>query len=112
MDNKKELKQKYKNMKPEMGVFRIESRVSGNCYLYAAPDLKSLMNRYCFQLNVGSHQNRDLQQEWSEQGADNFIIETLDRLEYDKDESKTDYAEDLELLRLIWQDKLNSSTYA
>jgi len=106
MGNKKELKQKYKNMKPEMGVFRIASRVSGICYLYAAPDLKSLMNRYRFQLSVGSHPNRDLQQEWSEQGADNFIIEILDRLEYDQDESKTDYGEDLELLRLIWQEKL------
>lgn len=112
MNNKKELKQKYKNTKPEMGVFRIESRVSGNCYLYAAPDLKSLMNRYRFQLNVGSHQNRDLQREWSEQGADNFIVEILERLEYDKDESKTDYAEDLELLHLIWQEKLNSPTEA
>lgn len=107
MTDKKELKQKYKNLKPEMGVFRIESRISGNCYLYAAADLKSLMNRYRFQLDRGAHRDRELQSEWSAQGADNFIIEILERLAYDQDEAKSDYAEDLELLRLLWQDKLN-----
>ena len=70
------------------------------------------MNRFRFQLNVGSHQNRDLQHEWNEQGADNFIIEVLDRLEYDQDELKTDYGEDLELLRLIWREKLDGQACA
>lgn len=33
-----------------------------------------------------------------------FII--LENLEYDKDESKTDYTEELALLQMIWEEKL------
>lgn len=109
MDRKKELKEKYKTMKPEMGVFRIASTLSGNGHLYATQDLKSLMNRFRFQLAMGSHPDRALQNEWNEQGPDNFIIEILERLEYDKDESKTDYGEDLELLRLLCEERLEAS---
>jgi hypothetical protein len=112
MTDRKELKEKYKSMKPEMGVFRVQSRISGNCYLYSAKDMKSLMNRYRFQLARGSHPDRRLHAEWSEQGADNFIVEVLERLEYDQDETKSDYAQDLELLRMIWQDKLAVSNEA
>lgn len=92
-----------------MGIFRIQSRTSGNCYLYATPDLKSLMNRYRFQLGAGSHPDRALQAEWNERGGGDFDFEVLERLDYDKDESRADYSEDLELLRLIWEDKLKGA---
>lgn len=106
MNSKKELKEKYKNTRPEMGVFKIESRMSGSCYLYSCQDMNALMNRYRFQLGMGSHPNRALQNEWNEQGGGNFYFEILERLEYDKDESKSDYSEDLGLLHLIWAEKL------
>ena len=89
-----------------MGLFKIESKLSGNYCLYATQDLQSLMNRFRFQLKMGSHPDKSLQREWNQKGADNFVIEVLERLDYDKDESKTDYGEELELLRMIWGDKL------
>lgn len=92
-----------------MGVFRIASRVSGSCYLYSSQNMNALMSRYRFQLGVGSHPNRALQNEWNEQGGSNFDFEILERLEYDKDESKSNYSEDLELLRLIWSEKLKGA---
>ena len=93
-------------MKPEMGVFAIASKTGGHCYLYAAADLKALMNRYRFQLHAGSHPNLELQAQWNKKGGADFSIEILERLDYDKDESKTDYAEELELLYSIWEEKL------
>jgi len=30
----------------------------------------------------------------------------LEKLEYDKDETKTDYSEELALLKMIWEEKL------
>lgn len=110
MATRKELKESYKRLKPEMGVFKVESGASGNYYLFAARDLKSQMNRCRFQLEMGSHPDRKLQSEWREQGAAGFSIEVLERLDYDKDEAKTDYSEELELLRLIWSEKLNGVT--
>jgi hypothetical protein len=69
--------------------------------------MNGLMNRYRFQLGVGSHPNRALQDEWNEQGEGSFEFAVLERLEYDRDESKTDYSEELEMLHLIWTEKLN-----
>ena len=109
MTGKKELKQEYKLSRPEMGLFKIESLASGDCYLYATQDMKSLMNRFRFQLRMGSHPDKALQREWDQSGADNFVMEVLERLDYDKDGSKTDYGEELELLSLIWREKLGQA---
>ena len=89
-----------------MGIFIIRSRVTGKCCLQAARDLKGAMNGAIFKLGAGGHPNRELQKEWQEQGAQNFTAEALETLAYDKDESKTDYSEELALLQLIWEEKL------
>lgn len=108
MDRKAELKLQYKEMRPEMGVFVVRSNVSNKAHLEAVKDLKSRINRAKFQLGAGSHPNRELQKEWKELGADSFTIEILETLEYDKDESKTDYTEDLDTLQSLWEEKLSS----
>lgn len=106
MGTKKELKESYKNRKPDMGIFKIECRMSGNCYLFESKDLRSQMNRFQFQLNMGSHPNRELQKEWKEQGAAGFILEVLERLEYDGNKSKNANIKDLEFLYSIWTERL------
>lgn len=106
MDRKKELKLQYKQMRPQMGIFIIRSKSNNKCYLEATPNLRGTMNGTQFKLDASSHPNQELQREWNEQGAKNFTIEILDELEYDKDESKTDYGEDLILLRMTWEEKL------
>lgn len=89
-----------------MGLLKIESRQSGECFLFATVDLKSLENRFRFQLKMGSHPDKSLQKLWTSQGGQNFSIEVLDRLDYDKDPAKTNYSKDLELLEMIWREKL------
>lgn len=106
MDRKKELKRQYLQMRPTMGVFTISNTVTGEVYLEATKDLKSRMNSTPFKLNAGSHPSRPLQRQWREYGEDNFKMEVLDTLEYDKDEEKRDYSDDLEVLRIIWEERL------
>lgn len=106
MNRKKELKEQYRQLKPEMGVYLIRSNRSGKCLLEATPRLKATINRVKFQLEYGSYSNRELQKEWTEYGEDNFIFEILEILEYEKDETKTDYADELELLRMDWEEKM------
>jgi hypothetical protein len=106
MDRRKELKEQYKNFKPDMGVFIISSNYNNKCYVEEAKDLKSKINRAKFQLEFGNHPNKELQKEWKEHGEKYFTIEILEKLKYDKDESKTDYTEDLALLKMIWKEKL------
>jgi hypothetical protein len=92
--------------KPEMGIFMIRPKEAEKCYLQATGDLRGVMNGALARLNGGMHPCRELQKEWSEQGGENFEMEILQRLPYDKDESKTDYSEELALLKMIWEEKL------
>ena len=93
-------------MKPDMGIFMIKSEISGKGLLYPVQDLKGKMNRFRFQLEMGSHPNKALQKEWTEQGAGSFSFTVLENLDYDKDETKTDYSDELELLRMEWEQRL------
>lgn len=106
MDRKKELKLQYKQRKPDMGIFRIKCEVTGKCHLQTASDLRAVMNGARVRLDGGFHPFRELQQEWKEYGAERFTIEILETLPYGDDASKTDYAEELQLLRMIWEEKL------
>lgn len=104
---RKELVEQYKQMKPDMGIFWIRSKVNDKCFLETSQNLKAMLNRITFQLNAGSHPNQELQKEWIENGEEAFNIEVLELLKYDKDESKIDYTEELAILKLVWEEKLH-----
>lgn len=105
-NRRKELIEQYKQMKPDMGIFWICSQATNKCFIETSQNLKGKMNSTLFQLNAGSHPIQELQREWTASGADQFNIEILELLKYDKDETKTDYTEELEILRLMWEEKL------
>lgn len=106
MEKRKELKRQYKEMRPEMGVFAVRSFVDGKIYLEAAADLKSAMNACKFKLQANMHPHKSLQRKWNEFGKQNFVLEILDVLEYSKDEAKTDYDADLEILKSLCEERL------
>lgn len=112
MDRKKELKKLYKMTRPEMGIFAIRPKGAKKCYVQATGDLRGVMNGALARLSGGMHPNRELQKEWSGMGADNFEMEILERLPYDRDESKTDYGDELALLQMIWEEKLAKEGFA
>lgn len=107
MDRRKQLKQMYKRMRPDMGIFMIRSTTTGKVYLEATPNLKSSMNAGVFKLKMGMHRSRELQQDWKRYGEHDFSVQVLDTLEYAADESISDYADELADLRAIWMDKLS-----
>lgn len=93
-------------MKKPMGIYIIRSMVNNKYFIQATKDLKGVMNSTLVKLHAGMYPNRELQKEWIEYGKDNFTVEILEQLEYENDEAKTDYTQDLELLQLIWEEKL------
>lgn len=99
-------------MKSSMGILIVRSNSNKKCFIEATPNIKSRLNSTRFKLNAGGHPNRELQKEWQELGEANFTIEILEYLEYDeKDEEKTDYSEELALLKMIWEEKLNNKGF-
>jgi hypothetical protein len=107
MDRKKELKEQYKQMKTEMGVFIVQNNLNNKYLLVTTQNLKGMINRVRFQLNSGGHPNSELQQEWKRFGEDKFDIIILETLDYDKDESKTDYSEELYIMKIMLTEKLS-----
>lgn len=108
-DRKKQLKEEYLRNKPDMGIFAVECETENLCYLCAAKDIKGKINSTLFQLRMPSHMNRELQSHWSRLGENAFTVRAVDTLEYDKDESKTDYTDDLKTLLSIWMEKMPHS---
>ena len=102
---KKELREQYKQTRPQMGIFIIRCKVNNKCHLQTTQDLMSI-NGAKVRLQGGKHMCQELQKDWNEFGAENFTIEILENLEYDKDEAKSDYSEELALLQMLWEEKL------
>lgn len=107
MKTKKEMKQVYKEMKTPMGVLAIKNKTNGKIFIDVSTDTKSMINRHRFQLKAGMHRVKELQQEWKEYGEEAFVFEVLEQLKYDEKEERTDYQEELEILKMIWLEKLN-----
>lgn len=106
MNRRKELQEAYKQMKPDMGIFMIESSKNNKCLIEVGQNIKAKINRNKLQLDTNTHPYLELQKEWNEFGADSFKIEILETLKYDKDEAKTDYSEELAILQMEWEEKL------
>ena len=105
-ERRKELIEQYKQMKPDMGIFWVRSRTDNKCYLETSHNLKGKINSTLFQLDLGSHPYKELQRAWRDHGPDGFEVEILETLKYDKDETKQDYSEELDILRMVWEEKL------
>lgn len=103
---KKQLQQQYMQMKPDMGIFVIRNKQTGKSHLVTSQNLKGKMNSIRFQLNFGNYPAKELQQDWTTLGENQFEVEILEKLKYDKDESKTDYGEELDILRMMWVERL------
>ncbi len=56
-------------------------------------------------LSIGHHQNKELQREWNEYGADKFVFEILEVVQV-KNDPNFSLEDELTLLEEIWLDKL------
>jgi hypothetical protein len=105
-EKRQQLKQMYKEMKPTMGAFMIKNTQNSKAFMDVSKDLKSSFNRHCFQLKAGAHPVKELQKEWNQFGQQAFVFEVLEQLEYDEKIEKDDYSEELEIMKMIWLEKL------
>jgi len=94
---RKELKQKYQQSKPPMGVLAFRCKATGESFLVASKNIPVDITSITFKLNSGYHPNKKLLALWNTYGEDGFETDVLEHLEYKDD--VFDYAEDLETLR-------------
>ncbi len=80
MKTRKELKEEYKQMTFKMGVFQIKNNINGKIFIGSSIDLKAIWYAEKLQLDMGIHQNSELQNDWNEFGSENFSYEILDQI--------------------------------
>jgi hypothetical protein len=105
MDNHKELKRKYKEMDKPMGVMQVKNNANGKVFICAALNLEGKINSHRFQLEMGSHMNKDLQREWNQYGEKNFSFEVLEVLDPVNEPSRN-YSDDLKVLEEMWLERI------
>jgi hypothetical protein len=111
MDKKKELKEQYKNMKKDMGIFSIKNDSLKKVFIEGTNDLKGTMNGSLFKLDMNSHPNKELQKIWLEIGKDNFIVEIEDMVPHNDEFNDQMYKEELEIKKLIITEKYENEGY-
>ena len=104
-NRREELKQLAKEIKTEAGVYQIRNKENGKRYVASTPNLKSL-NGQQFMLNMGSHRNRRLQEEWKQYGEDSFAIEVVEKLKVPEGNLFFDVKDALKKLEASWIEKL------
>ncbi len=103
--NKKRLKEKYKQNPGPMGVFLIRNTVNDKVLVGVGVNLAGIINRHKFELTHGVHRNARLQAEWNEFGGNSFAFEIVDQLPSRKDPD-FNYREELAFLETLWLQKL------
>ncbi|MEN6324856.1 MAG: GIY-YIG nuclease family protein [Syntrophomonas sp.] len=105
MDKKKELKQKYKEIKTEAGVFQVRNTQNQKILVDSTRNLKTL-NGKLFQLNTGVYPtNQRLTEELQQYGPNAFVIEVLEVLEKPEDPF-FDEKDALKKMQAQWMEKL------
>ncbi len=107
MKTRKELKEEYKQRKPQMGVFRIRNIKTDTVFIDSSIDIAAKQNRHLAQLKMGLHPNKELQKDWKEFSSEDFAFELVSEIEH-QDEGQPDYKKEVELLQNMVMDELKA----
>jgi hypothetical protein len=106
MDKHREMKEAYKQIKIEAGIYQVKNKTNGKILIGASPNLAGMFNRLRFDLTTHGRQvSPALQKDWDETGADNFSFEILDVLKREEN-GPTDFQKELVVLEALWLEKL------
>lgn len=96
----------YKDNPPPMGVYAIRCAAAGLVCVKASTNLPGAFNRERFQLRLGGHPDRRLQQAWRTHGEAALCFEVLDTLKRRADATDAEHRAELAALLALWQEEL------
>jgi hypothetical protein len=105
--DRKALIREYKSAPQPAGIYRVRNTTTGKSLIGSSVNLPGMLNRQRFQLEHGSHPDKELQRDWNDLGPDAFRFEILDRLE-PPDEPGYDPTADLRVLKEMWLEKFTA----
>jgi hypothetical protein len=107
-DERKERIRQYKETPRPAGIYVVRNKANGKWLIGSSADLPGMLNRQRFQLECGSHPDKELQRDWNDSGPDAFEFHVLDELK-PQDEPGQDLSEDLRVLKQMWIERLTEA---
>lgn len=104
-NSKKELKKEYQQQSLQMGIYQIRNTLNGKVFIGSAQNIQGILNSNKFQLKMGGHKNKALQEDWNNFGESTFIFEVLDEITL-KEGSPQTFKEELEQQLRLWLDNI------
>lgn len=109
--SKKEMRAQYNERKVIGGVYAVRNTLNNKLFLDVSTDLRGSKNRFDFAVTTGSCVYLKLQNDWTEQGGNQFVIEVLEELEKGEGQSSPEFKDELELLKQMWLEKLSGEVF-
>jgi hypothetical protein len=81
MESRKEIIRRFKEQKPDVGIYALRCTVTGHVWVGATKNLEATRNRCWFSLRNGLNLDGPLQEEWTVHGEPAFQYEILERFE-------------------------------
>ena len=110
MDRRKTLINEYKQRKIIGGIYRVTNTRNGMYLLDYATNLQAKRNAFDFMASSGSCFDYRLKNDLDTFGGKVFTFEILDTIEKKKEQTQDEFIADLEMLILVYSDKLDSAT--
>ena len=103
--SRKEIQREYKERPKSAGVFQVKNTANGKILLGSSLNINGPLNGHRFMLQIGSHTNKALQEDWNKYGEDKFVFAILEMVKV-RDDPNFNLEDELTLLEQIWIDKL------
>lgn len=103
---KRELMRQYRDTGPAVGIYVIRNLANQRVFVGGSMNVQGSINRERFELDLKSHRNAKLLQDWLQYGPENFTFEVIDVVKKREDPA-FDYQGELAALLDMWREELN-----
>lgn len=104
--DRKEIKRNYKQKIQQMGIYQIRNLANGKVFIGGSKNIPAKFNAHTFTLEIGTHINKKLQEEYKQFGKESFVFEVLEIVK-PKEDAAYDYSFDIKELEKKWLNKIN-----
>ena len=98
---RKQILQDYRRQNDRAGVFRLYHTQTQRQWIEASADVQAAINRLQFELKLGKHKMRTLQDDYARYGESALHIEILERL-VEKDDPTWNLSNELAQSKTLW----------
>jgi hypothetical protein len=105
-EQRRSLSRRARDAFPPMGVYAIRDARTGRARVGSSRNVHARLNRIQFELRLGTHADRDLQEAWRHD-AERISFEVVELVK-ERTDAAFDYGEELRLLEELHREQLSS----